>query len=139
MSIFAKKVRVNKFRFLKKIQSNESPLLQVSSEIEGTLDVNWRNFLGEIIWEMLPAGSISGAPKNKTLEIINNVENHKRGYYTGIFGFFDGESFDSAVTIRYIEKFKKKYYYKSGGGITYNSRLDDEYKELINKIYVPTF
>ena len=88
---------------------------------------------------MLPAGSISGAPKNKTLEIINNVENHKRGYYTGIFGFFDGESFDSAVTIRYIEKFKKKYYYKSGGGITYNSRLDDEYKELINKIYVPTF
>ena len=139
MSIFAKKVRVNKFRFLKKIQSNESPLLQVSSEIEGKLDVNWRNFLGEIIWEMLPAGSISGAPKNKTLEIINNVENHKRGYYTGIFGFFDGESFDSAVTIRYIEKIKKKYYYKSGGGITYNSKLDDEYKELINKIYVPTF
>ena len=66
----------------------------------------------EIIWEMLPAGSISGAPKNKTLEIIEDVEMHKRGYYTGIFGYYDGETFDSAVTIRYIEKFKNKYFIK---------------------------
>lgn len=137
MSIFAKKVKVNKFRFLKKINSSKSPLLQVSSEIEGKLGEDWRNYLGEIIWEMLPAGSISGAPKNKTIEIIEDVEMHKRGYYTGIFGYYDGETFDSAVTIRYIEKLKNKYFYKSGGGITYNSKIKNEYKELINKIYVP--
>ena len=137
MSFFAKNVKVNKFRFLKKINSNKSPLLQVISEIEGKLDLDWRNYLGEIIWEMLPAGSISGAPKNKTLEIIKDVEVHKRGYYTGIFGYYDGETFDSAVTIRYIEKLKNKFFYKSGGGVTYNSKTENEYKELINKIYVP--
>ncbi len=137
MSFFAKNVKVNKFRFLKKINSNKSPLLQVISEIEGKLDLDWRNYLGEIIWEMLPAGSISGAPKNKTLEIIKDVEVHKRGYYTGIFGYYDGETFDSAVTIRYIEKLKNKFFYKSGGGITYNSKTENEYNELINKIYVP--
>ncbi len=137
ISFFSKNVKVNKFRFLKKINSNKSSLFQVSSEIEGELDSDWRNYLGEILWEMLPAGSISGAPKKKTLEIIKNVEIHKRGYYTGVFGYYDGETFDSAVTIRYIEKSKNKYFYKSGGGITYNSKIKDEYKELINKIYVP--
>ena len=63
---------------MKKLIVTKSPLLQVGSEIEGKLGEDWRNYLGEIIWEMLPAGSIAGAPKNKTLEIIEDVEMHKK-------------------------------------------------------------
>jgi para-aminobenzoate synthetase component 1 len=52
----------------------------------------------------LPAGSICGAPKPKTLEIIEKAEGYDREYYTGIFGFFDGKNLDSAVMIRFVEQ-----------------------------------
>ena len=70
-------------------------------------------------------------------EIIKKVENYNRGYYTGIFGYFDGNDIDSGVMIRFIEKVGSKMFFKSGGGITVNSDLKIEYEELINKIYVP--
>jgi para-aminobenzoate synthetase component 1 len=86
---------------------------------------------------MLPAGSICGAPKAKTVSIIQDVEQDLRGYYTGIFGYFDGENLDSAVNIRYLEKKNDQLLYRSGGGITFLSDLESEYNELIEKIYVP--
>jgi para-aminobenzoate synthetase component 1 len=93
--------------------------------------------LGEIILKLLPAGSITGAPKPKTLEIINRGENYKRDFYTGIFGYFDGKNLDSAVMIRFIENKNGQLYFKSGGGITSMSDATKEYDELIQKIYVP--
>ena len=87
---------------------------------------------------MLPAGSISGAPKPKTLEIIRSVEDGKRGYYTGVYGFFDGTNLDSAVAIRFIETHNQTFYYRSGGGVTSQSNCAEEYQELLDKIYVPT-
>ena len=86
---------------------------------------------------MLPAGSVTGAPKKQTVAIIRESENYERGWYTGVFGVFDGKSLDSAVMIRYIEKDSGKFCYKSGGGITYMSDPEKEYEELISKIYVP--
>jgi para-aminobenzoate synthetase component 1 len=86
---------------------------------------------------MLPAGSICGAPKAKTVSIIQEVEQGPRGYYTGIFGYFNGETLDSGVNIRYIEKNDGRLLYRSGGGITFLSNQESEYKELIEKIYVP--
>ena len=65
------------------------------------------------------------------------VEQGPRGYYTGIFGCFDGENLDSAVNIRYLEKKDGQLLYRSGGGITFLSDLESEYNELIEKIYVP--
>ena len=138
ISQFARNVKVNKFRYIDKIQNKAKDLLQVSSEIEGRLPANWKNHLGEIIWDLLPAGSISGAPKTKTIEIIQSVEARKRGYYTGVYGYFDGENLDSAVAIRYIEQQDNDFYYWSGGGITAYSSLEEEYQELKDKIYVPT-
>ena len=138
ISQYARGVKVNKFRYIERIQNKEKDLLQVSSEIEGTLPPNWRSFLGELIWDLLPAGSISGAPKAKTIDIIQSVEERQRGYYTGVYGYFDGENLDSAVAIRYIEQDKTDFYYWSGGGITAYSSLEDEYQELKDKIYVPT-
>ena len=87
--------------------------------------------------KLLPAGSVTGAPKQKTVEIIKEVENYNRGFYTGIAGIYDGLSLKSYVMIRFIEKDNDKLYFKSGGGITSKSDFDKEYAELIEKIYVP--
>ena len=137
LSIVAKNVKVKKFRYVEKIKAGDKELFQVSSEIEGELQKNWRENLGDILKKLLPAGSISGTPKRKTLEIIKEVEGYKRGYFTGVFGIFDGENLDSAVMIRYIEKNSGGYFYKSGGGITIDSNLLNEYKEMIDKVYIP--
>ncbi len=138
LGIVGKNVRVNKFRFVDKIKAGGRELLQVSSEIEATLPNNWQYNWLELLKQLLPAGSISGTPKKKTVEIIKKAENYNRGFYTGIFGITDEKTFlDSAVIIRYIEKSKSFYIYKSGGGITIDSNLENEYEELIKKIYIP--
>ncbi len=137
LSIVAKKVEVTKFRFIDKIIAQNHQLYQASSEIKGLLPENWKKNIGNILLNLLPAGSISGAPKKKTIEIIQNAEKQKRGFYTGIFGIFDGKELDSAVNIRFIENKNGKTIYRSGGGITAQSNLDSEYNELIQKVYVP--
>lgn len=137
LSMVAKNVRVKRFRYIDKVQTHEGELLQVSSEISGTLPANYPENIGTVLMKLLPAGSISGAPKQRTCEIIREAEACDRGYYTGIFGMFDGKNLESAVMIRYIENQDGKLTYKSGGGITAMSDLEEEYQELINKIYVP--
>ncbi len=112
-------------------------LLQVSSEISGVLENNWHERIGDILLSLLPAGSISGAPKRKTIEIIKTVEDYHRGFFTGVFGYFDGNQLDSAVMIRFIEKSGDQLIYKSGGGITIDSDVTREYEEMLEKVYVP--
>lgn len=137
LSMVAKNVHVKRFRYIDRIETCEKPLLQVSSEICGQLPEGYNKKIGTIIAALLPAGSVSGAPKNKTMEIISESENYERGYYTGIFGYFDGIKLDSGVMIRFIEKRENKLFYKSGGGITVYSEPEKEYQEMIDKIYVP--
>ncbi len=137
LSMVAKKVKVEKFRNIEKIKTHRGELLQMSSVITGTLPENYREQLGYVLSKLLPAGSISGAPKQKTLEIIREAEQYDRGYYTGIFGIFDGETLDSGVMIRFIERTPEGLVYKSGGGITAKSNCEEEYRELTDKIYIP--
>jgi para-aminobenzoate synthetase component I len=137
LSRVATNVTINRFRYIDEIKSRDKKLLQASSEITGDLPENYAERLGGIIISLLPAGSISGAPKPKTIEIIKKVEKEKRGYYTGVFGYFDGKNLDSGVVIRYIEQNKDERFYRSGGGITSQSNVLDEYNEVIQKIYVP--
>ncbi len=137
LSMVAKNVKVDSFRLIDHIETNRGGLLQMSSEIVGDLPQNYLENFGDILVKMLPAGSISGAPKKKTLEIIKEAEQYKRGYYTGIFGIFDGKNIDSGVMIRYIEQTEDGLMYKSGGGITVKSNVDEEYQELIDKVYLP--
>lgn len=136
LSIVAKKVRVEKFRYIDEVKTFDKTLLQTSSKIIGELNKNYNEKLGEIIYSLLPAGSISGAPKTKTVEIIKNAEGYSRGYFTGIFGIFDGKNLDSAVMIRFIEDINGELYFKSGGGITFMSNPELEYQEMIDKVYV---
>ncbi|MEI6898612.1 MAG: aminodeoxychorismate synthase component I [Bacteroidota bacterium] len=130
-------VKVSRFRYLQKITTNRKALLQVSSEITGELPADYLSHLGDIIFTLLPAGSVTGAPKLKTVEIIRNAEIDDRGFYTGICGFFDGHSLDSAVMIRFIEKNDRGLFFRSGGGITALSNAQSEYHELTDKVYVP--
>lgn len=139
LSMVAKKVRVKRFRYTETVQAGSKTLLQVSSKITGTLPKNWHENIGDMLLKLLPAGSITGTPKKKTIEILEQVEKYKRGYYTGVFGIYDGKSLDSSVMIRFIEKTKtNQYFYKSGGGITCDSDCLSEYHELIDKIYIPS-
>lgn len=137
LSRVASNVQVTNYRYSEEIKTRDKALLQVSSEIVGELPSGYLSHLGNIIFELLPAGSVTGAPKKKTLEIINDSENYDRGFYTGIAGYFDGKNLDSCVLIRFIENDNGKMIYKSGGGITSQSNVKEEYQELIDKIYVP--
>lgn len=143
LSMVAEKVWVDRFRYIDTInRQSGSDLLQVSSEIKGHLPLDWKSNIGDLFSHLLPAGSITGAPKEKTIQIIKEAESltyekQKRGYYTGVFGVFDGEALSSAVMIRCIEQRDQQLYFKSGGGITYRSNARQEYEELLTKIYVP--
>ncbi|HEY3390974.1 MAG TPA: aminodeoxychorismate synthase component I [Prolixibacteraceae bacterium] len=139
LSLVSTNVMVKRFRFTNRVKTHDKTLLQVSSEVTGQLPHDYLEHLGDIVAKLLPAGSICGAPKMKTLEIISKSEIYKRGYYSGIFGVFDGTDLRSAVMIRFIEKSDGKLIFKSGGGITFLSDPMDEYQELIDKVYVPIY
>ncbi len=137
LSMVAENVRVDKFRYVEEISTSKGKLLQTSSLISGILPENYHEQLGDLLFALLPAGSISGAPKQKTLEIIHEVETYQRGYYTGIVGHFNGIGLDCGVMIRFIEQNNDGLVFKAGGGITINSRPQDEFNELISKVYLP--
>jgi para-aminobenzoate synthetase component 1 len=138
LGMVAGRVRVRRWRYIDEVRTQAGRLLQVSTEIAGQLDPAWRDRLGDMLSLLLPAGSVTGAPKAKTVEIIKRAEPYERGYYTGIFGLFDGSDLSSGVMIRYIERDAAGgLVYKSGGGITIDSDPVAEYREMVDKVYVP--
>lgn len=131
-------VRVERFRYIDRLTTSERDILQVSSEIAGDLDPDYMSRMGDIIFAMLPGGSIAGAPKTSTLEVIRRAEGQPRGFYCGVFGYFDGTALDSGVLIRFIEEDADgQKYFRSGGGITIDSEWEREYREVLAKIYLP--
>ena len=139
LSMVADNVMVKEFQRIDYIKTKQKNLLAMSSEIKGEIKPEFKNKIGAILQKLLPAGSILGAPKPKTLQIILEAEQFDRGFYTGIAGYFDGKNLDSCVMIRFIEKENGKFFFKSGGGITHQSDLTSEYEEMKNKIYVPIY
>lgn len=151
LSRVAENVRVDKYRYIDILHTNKGDILQTSSEISGSLPEDYRQHLGEILDAQLPAGSITGAPKDKTMQIIHEAEGYDRGFYTGIMGIYDQGELNSAVMIRFIEEetspsktekgknseVSRELYFKAGGGITSKSDCRREYEEVIQKIYLP--
>ena len=166
LSRVAEDVRVDKYRYIDVLHTNKGNILQTSSEISGRLPEDYPHHLGEILDAQLPAGSITGAPKDKTMQIIQEAEGYDRGFYTGIMGIYDQGELNSAVMIRFIEeetspvdfeadgkknfkakegkasegkepKASRELYFKAGGGITSKSDCRREYEEVIQKIYLP--
>jgi len=130
-------IRVEKYKYIDQIKSHEGDLWQMSSQISGQILPEYQGKLGSILQKLLPAGSISGAPKDSTLRIIEDIEGYERGFYTGIMGQFDGQELNTGVMIRFIEQQGDKLIFKSGGGITVFSEEEIEYLELIQKVYLP--
>ncbi|MDV3926317.1 aminodeoxychorismate synthase component I [Elizabethkingia anophelis] len=139
LSIVAEDVKLVDFQRIDYLQTLKKNLYTMSSEIEGTVKPSFQNKIGTIMQKLLPAGSILGAPKDKTQEVILKSESYDRGFYTGVCGYFDGKDLDSGVMIRFIENENNQFYFKSGGGITHQSDASAEYQEMINKIYVPVY
>lgn len=133
LSQIAKGVRVKRWRYIEQAGS----LWQSSSAIAGQLDRGWPDRLGDLLATLLPAGSISGAPKRSTVAILDRIEGFRRGFFSGVFGIFDGQDLYSAVLIRFVEQASEGAYFKSGGGITADSDPQAEYAELRAKARFP--
>lgn len=83
---------------------------------------------------VLPAGTLSGAPKIRAMEIINELENNKRGIYGGAIGYIDFTgNLDTCIAIRIAYKKNGKVFVRSGAGIVADSVPENEYHECINK------
>jgi len=106
---------------------------QMISTITGKLPENLSIF--KIIEALFPPGSMTGAPKKRTMELIRQYEGGKRGFYSGISGYFDekGNS-EWSVLIRCIEFDRQNYSAKAGGAITSDSTAEQEYAETITKL-----
>lgn len=136
ISMVGNNTKVERYRYLSEILTTEGKLLQVSSEITAEMNANWHSEIGTILEKLLPAGSICGAPKPKTCQLIKEIENYDRGFYTGIAGIYNGKSLQSCVMIRFIEDTENGLVFKSGGGIHHLSNVEDEYTEMKKKIYL---
>lgn len=137
LSMVAHDVTVEDYRYVETLQTNKGPILQTSSRISGVLPSGYEKRMGDILTSQLPAGSITGAPKAKTIKVIADAENYDRGFYTGVMGICRGGELDSAVMIRFIEQAEDGFRFKAGGGITSKSVCENEYQEVLKKIYLP--
>ena len=137
LSRVAEDVRVDRYRYIEVLHTNKGDILQTSSEISGKLPTDYTKHIGDILAAQLPAGSITGAPKNKTMEIIQDAEGYDRGFYTGIMGIYNNGELNSAVMIRFVEQDADGMCFKAGGGITSMSDCNKEYDEVVQKVYLP--
>lgn len=137
LSLVARNVEVDDYRYVETLQTNKGPILQTSSRISGLLPEGYERRMGEILASQLPAGSITGAPKPMTVKIISEAEGYRRGFYTGVMGVCHGGELDSAVMIRFVEQGSDGLIFKAGGGITAKSDCLKEYNEVLKKIYLP--
>ena len=83
---------------------------------------------------ILPAGTLSGAPKLRACQLINDLENNKRGIYGGAIGYLDFTgNLDTCIAIRIAYKKNGKVFVRSGAGIVADSVPENEYQECLNK------
>ncbi len=109
-----------------------SHVMHIGSTVYGTLQ-DGKDVL-DAIDAVLPAGTLSGAPKIKACEIINELENNKRGIYGGAIGYIDfSGNIDTCIAIRLAFKKNGKVFVRSGAGIVADSIPEKEYEECIHK------
>jgi para-aminobenzoate synthetase/4-amino-4-deoxychorismate lyase len=110
-----------------------STLVQMTSQIEADLKENVSLF--DMLKALFPCGSVTGAPKISTLNIINAIEKGKRGIYCGAIGFITPKKFEFSVPIRILQKsfFDKCFKYRAGGAIVWDSNAQNEWFEVLTK------
>lgn len=109
-----------------------SSVMHIVSEIEGELGENYSSL--DALRSVFPAGTVSGAPKTRSVEIIDSLEKEPRGIYAGAVGYLDfSGNLDTCIAIRTILYDNEKYYIQAGAGIVKDSVPENEYEETINK------
>lgn len=122
-------VRVNDFQTIERY----SHVMHIISRVNGKLEKRYNAV--DAFKAAFPAGTVSGAPKIRAMEIINDLEPHKRGFYAGAIGYFDySGNMDMCIAIRTILAKNGKIYFQAGAGIVADSIPQKEYDETINKI-----
>lgn len=121
-------VRVTDFMFIEKY----SHVMHIVSNCRGVLDKDKNVF--DVLRACFPAGTVSGAPKVRAMEIIDELENTRRGYYAGAVGYFSfSGNMDTCITIRTMFVKGKDAFIQAGGGIVADSIPSMEYQETVNK------
>ncbi|MDO5810235.1 MAG: anthranilate synthase component I [Methanobrevibacter sp.] len=121
-------VKVDKYLSIERF----SHVMHIGSTVRGVL----RNDLDSLaaIDSILPAGTLSGAPKIRACEIINELEDNKRGIYGGAIGYVDlSGNIDTCISIRIAFARNNKVFIRSGAGIVADSVPDNEFDECLNK------
>jgi anthranilate synthase component 1 len=109
-----------------------SHVMHLVSTVKGQLAEGRTAF--DLVRATFPAGTVSGAPKIRAMEIIEELEPQRRGPYAGMVGYFDySGNFDSAITIRTILAKEGRAYIQAGAGIVADSEADREYQECRHK------
>lgn len=109
-----------------------SHIMHIGSTIIGKIRDNYDAL--DAIAALLPAGTLSGAPKIRACQLINKLENNKRGIYGGAIGYIDfNGNMDTCIAIRLIYKKNGKVFIRSGAGIVANSVAEKEFEECLNK------
>ncbi|MGH7198463.1 MAG: anthranilate synthase component I [Candidatus Omnitrophota bacterium] len=123
-----KSVHVSEFMTIERY----SHVMHIVSNVEGRLKKGKTRF--DLLRATFPAGTVTGAPKVRAMEIIDELENQKRGFYSGVVGYFSysGE-LDSCITIRTILVKDGVATVQAGAGIVADSRPEKEYEETVNK------
>ncbi len=109
-----------------------SHVMHIVSNVEGELKKD--KTLIDALMAGFPAGTVTGAPKIRAMEIIDELEISKRGPYAGAVGYFSSmNEMDTCIVLRTGIIQNKKLYVQAGGGVVYDSKADYEYKETVNK------
>ncbi len=109
-----------------------SHVMHISSNVDGQLrsDMNAMDAMKAC----LPAGTVSGAPKVRAMQVIDEVEPHRRGPYAGAVGYIDYRgNMDTCIALRTLVFTDDKIYIQAGAGIVADSQPDNEYQETLNK------
>ena len=110
-----------------------SHVMHIVSNVIGELDDAYDKY--DALRAVFPAGTVSGAPKIRAMEIIEEIEPVRRGPYAGIVGYFSySGAMDTCITLRTIVGSNGSYYFQAGGGIVADSDPDAEYEETLLKI-----
>jgi anthranilate synthase component 1 len=109
-----------------------SHVMHIVSNVTGTLDGTHSSY--DVLRATFPAGTVSGAPKIRAMQIINQLEKSRRGAYAGAVGYFgfDG-GHDSCITLRTCLLKDGKAYVQAGAGVVADSDPTYEYNETVNK------
>jgi len=109
-----------------------SHVMHIVSNVEGLIDKKYDAV--DALKAGFPAGTVSGAPKIRAMEIIEELENLNRSFYAGCMGYFDSNGdMDTCISLRSGLVMNNKLYVQAGGGVVYDSNPEDEYQETMNK------